>query len=148
MKMVTGLQIRLINSLDAKLLSVLQVTTNKGRSTAGVDRQVITNPKRKLKMAIELKLDGKAKPIRRVFIPKPGKAEMRPLGIPTIKDRAKQQLARNLSGKRYLSPTRMGSEKAEVVTTQSKLFSQIYVTIAPNMFLMQTLGNASMCPQL
>jgi RNA-directed DNA polymerase len=41
-KLVTFLQIRLINSLDAKLLSVLQVTTlNKGRNTAGVDRQVV-----------------------------------------------------------------------------------------------------------
>lgn len=91
---VISLQHRLINSLDAKLLSVLQVTTyNKGRKTAGVDRQIVVKPEMKLKMAIALKLDGKAKPIRRVFIPKPGKTEKRPLGIPTIMDRAKQQLA-------------------------------------------------------
>lgn len=91
---VIGLQIRLIKSLDARLLSVLQVTTyNKGRKTAGVDKQIVTNAETKLKMAIGLKLDGKAKPIRRVWIPKPGKAEKRPLGIPTIMDRAKQQLA-------------------------------------------------------
>lgn len=91
---VTGLQIRLIKSLDARLLSVLQVTTyNRGSKTAGVDKQIVTNAETKLKMAIGLKLDGKAKPIRRVWIPKPGKAEKRPLGIPTIMDRAKQQLA-------------------------------------------------------
>lgn len=91
---VIGLQIRLIKSLDARLLSVLQVTTyNKGRKTAVVDKQIVTSANIKLKMAIGLKLDGKAKPIRRVWIPKPGKVEKRPLGIPTIMDRAKQQLA-------------------------------------------------------
>jgi len=93
-KLVIGLQRKLIKSLDAKLLSVLHVTTyNKGRKTAGVDRQIITSSQTKLKLAINLKLDGKAKPIRRVWIPKPGKAEKRPLGIPTILDRAKQYLA-------------------------------------------------------
>jgi RNA-directed DNA polymerase len=93
-KTVIGLQIRLINSLDSKLLSVLQVTTyNKGRNTGGIDRKTITDAETKLKMAKKLKLDGKAKPIRRVWIPKPGKVEKRPLGIPTIMDRAKQQLA-------------------------------------------------------
>lgn len=43
-------------------------------------------------MASELVIDGKAAPIRRVWIPKPGRVEKRPLGIPTIKDRAKQML--------------------------------------------------------
>jgi RNA-directed DNA polymerase len=94
-KTVSGLQIRLINSLDAKLLSVLQVTTlNKGRKTGGIDKQIIVNPSDKLKMAYTLRLDDKAKPIRRVWIPKPGKAQKRPLGIPTILDRAKQNLAK------------------------------------------------------
>lgn len=93
-KTVIGLQIKLVKSLDARLLSILQVTTyNEGRKTAGVDKQIVTNSVQKLKMAINLSLDGKAKPIRRVWIPKPGKTEKRPLGIPTIMDRAKQQLA-------------------------------------------------------
>ncbi len=93
-KTVISLQIKLIKSLDARLLSVLQVTTyNKGLKTAGVDRQIITNSETKLEMALGLELDGKAKPIRRIWIPKPGKTENRPLGIPTIMDRAKQQLA-------------------------------------------------------
>lgn len=94
-KVVIGLQYRLINSLDAKLLSVQRVTTlNKGRKTAGIDKQIIVNSTDKLKMAYSLKLDGKAKPIRRVWIPKPDKDEKRPLGIPTILDKAKQNLAR------------------------------------------------------
>lgn len=40
----------------------------------------------------QLKIDGKAMPIRRVFLPKPGKIEKLPLGIPTLADRAKQAL--------------------------------------------------------
>lgn len=92
---VHALQRRLINSVDAKLLSVLQVTTlNKGRITAGVDKVILISAENKLKLASKLCLDGKAKPIRRVCIPKPGKLEKRPLGIPTIEERAKQQLAK------------------------------------------------------
>jgi RNA-directed DNA polymerase len=40
----------------------------------------------------KLMLTGKAKPTRRVNIPKPGTTESRPLGIPTINDRALQAL--------------------------------------------------------
>ncbi len=92
---VYALQKRLINSMDAKLLSVLQVCTlNKGRNTAGVDKIGYISDKDKIRLAKSLALDGKAKPIRRVMIPKPGKSEKRPLGIPTIKDSAKQNLAK------------------------------------------------------
>lgn len=97
LKQVHGLQIRLINSMDAKLLAVHQVTTlNKGKKTAGVDgiRGRFLSDKQKLSLAHNLCLNGKASPIRRVWIPKPGKTEKRPLGIPTIQDRAKQALAK------------------------------------------------------
>lgn len=89
------LQIQLIKSHAAKCLSVLQVTTlNKGKSTRGVDKQIGVSNKQKEKLVLTLTLDGLAKPIRRVMIPKPGKTELRPLGIPTIRDRAKQNLAK------------------------------------------------------
>jgi len=92
---VRKLQRYLINSLAAKLVAMHIVTTrNKGKSTAGIDRKMISSPEAKMDIARNLKLDGKASPIRRVWIPKPGQAEMRPLGIPTIKDRAKQALAK------------------------------------------------------
>lgn len=91
---VHGLQKFLINNKAAKLLAVRQVTTlNKGRKTAGVDKVVITTPEEKLNMAMKLTLNGRAQPIRRVWIPKPGKVEKRPLGIPGIEDRARQALA-------------------------------------------------------
>lgn len=95
-KVVRNLQRRLLRSLDAKLLAVRQVTTeNKGRKTSGVDGRVYNTPEDKAKLVSKLKLDGKAKPIRRVEIPKPGRPkEKRPLGITTVKDRAKQALSR------------------------------------------------------
>lgn len=95
LQLVHVLQKKVIHSLDAKLLSVRQVTTlNKGKRTAGVDKIRITNAKEKWKMALGLRLNGRALPIRRVWIPKFGKNELRPLGIPTIQDRAKQALAK------------------------------------------------------
>lgn len=93
---VRNLQTRLVTSLDAKLLAVRQVTTeNKGRKTWGVDKKVYDTPRDKIRLVSRLKLDGKAKPIRRVEIPKAGKpGQFRPLGIPTVEDRAKQALCR------------------------------------------------------
>jgi RNA-directed DNA polymerase len=44
-------------------------------------------------MAKSLKIDGKSDKIKRVWIPKPTSEELRPVGIPTMRDRAKQALA-------------------------------------------------------
>lgn len=91
---VRNLQGKLITSIDAKLLAVKKVTTeNKGRNTAGIDNIFYNTPEKKIKLALSLKLDGKAKLIRRVEIPKPcHPSQKRPLGISTVTDRAKQQL--------------------------------------------------------
>lgn len=93
---VRNLQRKLITSLDSKLLAVRKVTTeNKGRKSAGIDNILYDTPEKKIDLALSLKLDGKAKPIRRVEISKSGRSsQKRLLGIPTIKDRAKQQLCR------------------------------------------------------
>jgi RNA-directed DNA polymerase len=48
------------------------------------------SPEARLKLVGELKITGKSQPTRRVWIPKPRKEEKRPLGIPTIHDRALQ----------------------------------------------------------
>jgi RNA-directed DNA polymerase len=94
-KQVHSLQNVLVNHFGAKLLAVRRVTTlNKGKKTTGVDKLVITTPEDKLRLARVLKLDGRSQPIRRVWVPKPGKTEKRPLGIPVIQDRAKQALAK------------------------------------------------------
>nr|UTA96760.1 hypothetical protein [Ulva meridionalis] len=88
-------QNRLLESDSAKLLAVRRVTQdNRGKKTAGIDGVKFLKPEERLKLAKEIKVDGKASPIRRVYIPKPGTDEKRPLGIPTVKDRAKQALVK------------------------------------------------------
>jgi RNA-directed DNA polymerase len=92
---VKYLQSIIVKLPEAKLIAVKRVTTeNTGRKTGGIDKQIITTNAEKLNLTIKLNIDGKASPIGRVWIPKPGKSSMRPLGIPTIRDRAKQMLVK------------------------------------------------------
>lgn len=92
---VRKLQKLLTKSKAAKLLAVRKVTQdNRGKKTAGNDGVKELKPKERLALARYLELDGKANPVRRIMIPKPGKKEKRPLGIPSMGDRAKQALAK------------------------------------------------------
>jgi len=92
-KQVRKLQKTLLNCLDAKVLAVRKVTQdNRGKKTAGIDGVASITQCERYKLAESLRLTGKASPVRRIYIPKPGTTEKRPLGIPTIKDRALQAL--------------------------------------------------------
>ena len=94
-KAVRKLQKTLINSWSAKCIAVRRVTQdNQGKNTAGVDGIKSLTPKQRMNLVGRLKLTNKAKPTRRVEIPKPGSTETRPLGIPTINDRALQALVK------------------------------------------------------
>ncbi|MEG5176322.1 group II intron reverse transcriptase/maturase [Microcoleus sp. B3-D7] len=94
-KAVRKLQKTLIRSWSAKCIAVRRVTQdNKGKNTAGVDGVKSLSPKQRIILVNQLKLAGKSKPTRRVMIPKPGSNEKRPLGIPTINDRALQALCK------------------------------------------------------
>jgi len=94
-KAVRRLQKTLIRSWSAKCIAVRRVTQdNQGKNTAGVDGVKSLTPKQRTTLVSSLKLTGKAKPTRRVMIPKPGSEEKRPLGIPTINDRALQALVK------------------------------------------------------
>ena len=87
------LQKLLISSKSAKYLSVRKVTQqNSGKKTPGVDNIIIKTPREKFFLAERLTLDGKSSDIRRTYIEYPD-GKRRPLGIPTIEDRAKQMLA-------------------------------------------------------
>lgn len=95
-KQVRKLQKTILRSWSNKVLSIRRVTQdNRGKKTAGVDGVKALSPKARLKLEGQIRLTGKSKPTRRVWIPKPGKDEKRPLGIPTIKDRALQALLKH-----------------------------------------------------
>jgi RNA-directed DNA polymerase len=90
-KEVRKLQRTLMRSWSNRVLAVRRVTQdNTGKNTAGVDGVKSLSPKARIKLVGQLKLTGESKPTRRVWIPKPGKSEKRPLGIPTMYDRALQ----------------------------------------------------------
>jgi RNA-directed DNA polymerase len=88
-KATRRLQKTLIRSWAAKCLAVRRVSQeNQGKKTAGIDGVKSLTPVQRIKLVVKLKLSQKAKPTRRVWIPKPGMEEKRPLGIPTMADRA------------------------------------------------------------
>lgn len=92
---VRKLQKTLMRSWSARVLAVRRVTQdNQGKKTAGVDGLKSLSPAARLDLATDLKLSSRAAPTRRVWIPKPGKAEKRPLGIPTLRDRGVQALVK------------------------------------------------------
>src|SRR4030095_14233083 len=77
---VRKLEKMLMDSRSAKMLAVRKVTQdNRGKKTAGVDGVKSLTPPQRLQLTEDLDLRREAKPIRRVWIPKPGKTEKRPL---------------------------------------------------------------------
>jgi RNA-directed DNA polymerase len=95
---VHKLQRLLIHSRSAVFIAVRRATQdNQGKKSAGVDGIASLTNRQKYQLAMEIinrPLTDKAFPVRRVWIPKPGKDEKRPLGIPVMTDRARQALAK------------------------------------------------------
>jgi RNA-directed DNA polymerase len=92
---VHRLQRLLMRSWHARLLAVRKVTQdNRGKRTAGIDGERNLSPTARWELANQLRLREKVTPLRRVWIPKPGSTEKRPLGIPTMRIRAEQALAK------------------------------------------------------
>ena len=89
---VQALQWTLTHSFAAKAIAVKRVTTNEGKKTPGVDGVLWSTDKAKYEAVLDLKRNCyKPQPLRRVFIKK-ANGKLRPLGIPTMKDRAMQAL--------------------------------------------------------
>ena len=89
---VKALQWLLTHSFSAKALAVRRVTENRGKRTPGVDGGIWDTPEKKAQGIASLRQRGyRAQPLRRAYIPKRN-GKRRPLGIPTMKDRAMQAL--------------------------------------------------------
>lgn len=100
-KKVFDLQLRLVRSLAFREYSTWLILSKSGSATPGIDKESIDteNKAEMFETLVEFLRDmtyhsTKYQPtaIKRVWIPKPGKSEKRPLGIPTIRDRAMQSL--------------------------------------------------------
>jgi len=89
---VKALQWLLTHSFSGKAIAVKRVTENNGKKTPGVDGETWSTPEAKSQAVLSLKRRGyQPLPLRRVYIPK-NSGKMRPLGIPTMKERAMQKL--------------------------------------------------------
>ncbi len=96
---VRNLMKLMLRSYFNLLVSVRRVTQkNKGKKTAGVDGEIALTSKARsaLVRSIGRYTLWKAKPTRRIYIPKAGKPDQnRPLGIPTIRNRVAQAIVKN-----------------------------------------------------
>lgn len=89
---VKALQWTLTHSFYAKALAIKRVTENRGKKTPGIDKILWTTKKEKWEAITTLKRHGyRPLPLRRVYLRKPN-GKLRPLGIPTMTDRAMQTL--------------------------------------------------------
>jgi RNA-directed DNA polymerase len=92
-RQVRRLQKLVLRSRAATLVAVRNVTQdNQGKKTPGIDGVANLTPPERLELVQHLRLEDTASPVRRVYIPKPGTTEQRPLGIPCTMDRAMQAL--------------------------------------------------------
>src|SRR5947209_1940537 len=97
LKKVRSLQKLMLKSYSNRLVSVRRVAQlNAGKDTPGVDKLILKTPTARGKMVdtIAHYTLWKAKPARRVYIPK-ANGKSRPLGIPVIVDRCLQSMVKN-----------------------------------------------------
>ena len=89
---VKALQRLLTHSFSGKALAIRRVTENQGKNTPGVDKDLWDTPEKKAQAIQTLQQRGyHPQPLRRVYIPK-SNHKLRPLSIPSMKDRAMQVL--------------------------------------------------------
>lgn len=100
-KLVHRLQDIMLRSHANILISIRKITSiNIGKRTPGLDKMLIKTNEDRWALFQELKGIKRsewlniAKPVKRIYIPKPN-GKLRPLGIPSIKDRVIQNIVKN-----------------------------------------------------
>jgi len=89
---VKALQKLLTSSFYGKCLAVKRVVSSTGSKTPGVDGILWRTNRQKMKAVFNLRRRGyKPSPLKRIYIPKKS-GKLRPLSIPTMKDKAMQAL--------------------------------------------------------
>lgn len=81
------------------MLSIKRVTqTNRGKRTAGVDGERILSPRSRVTLFHQMSYQNiklhRPRAVKRIHIPKKN-GKLRPLGIPTVRDRIWQNIVRN-----------------------------------------------------
>lgn len=89
---VKALVYLLTHSFSGRAMAILRVVSNSGAKTPGTDGVVWDTPEAKSAAFAALRRHGyQPQPLRRVYLPK-SNGKQRPLGIPTMRDRAMQAL--------------------------------------------------------
>src|SRR5215831_12336395 len=123
---VHKLQRLLLKSRAAKYMAVRRVTQdNQGKRTAGVDGVTALTPVQRQHVVERFDTLPTGQPARRVWIPKAGTTELRPLSIPTLYDRAQQALI-----KQVLEP----EWEAKLCAVSSAIRSATKVARSPGIF--------------